>query len=35
MGCITKHFLNKETIIGVWKIEEDLPTLLSMVEMSA
>ena len=35
MGCITKHFLDKETIIGVWKIEEDLPTLLSMVEMSA
>jgi 4'-phosphopantetheinyl transferase len=34
MGCITKHFLNKNTIIGVWKIEEDLPTLLSMVEMS-
>jgi phosphopantetheinyl transferase len=34
MGCITKHFLNKDTIIGVWKIEEDLPTLLSMVEMS-
>jgi len=34
MGCITKHFLNKDTIIGVWKIEEDLPALLSMVEMS-
>ena len=34
MGCITKHFLNKDTIIGVWKIEEDLTTLLSMVEMS-
>ena len=34
MGCITKHFLNKDTIIGVWKIEEDLHTLLSMVEMS-
>ena len=24
MGCITKHYLNKETVIGVWKIEEDL-----------
>ncbi len=35
MGCITKHFLDKDTIIGVWKIEEDLTTLLSMVEMSA
>jgi len=34
MGCITKHFLNKDTIIGVWKIEEDLPALLAMVEMS-
>ncbi len=31
MGCITKHYLNKETIIGVWKIEEDLETLLEMV----
>ncbi len=34
MGCITKHYLNKETVIGVWKIEEDLETLLTMVEMS-
>jgi len=34
MGCITKHYLNKDTIIGVWKIEEDLPALLSMVELS-
>ena len=34
MGCITKHYLNKDTVIGVWKIEEDLPTLLEMVEMS-
>ena len=34
MGCITKHFLNKDIIIGVWKIEEDLPALLAMVEMS-
>jgi phosphopantetheinyl transferase len=33
MGCITKHYLNKDTVIGVWKIEEDLETLLSMVEM--
>lgn len=33
MGCITKHYLNKETVIGVWKIEEDLEALLSMVEM--
>lgn len=34
MGCITKHYLNKETIIGVWKIEEDIPSLLEMVDMS-
>ena len=33
MGCITKHYLNKETIIGVWKIEEDIPALLGMVDM--
>ena len=35
MGCITKHFLNKETIIGVWKIEEDITALLEMVDMSS
>ena len=34
MGCNTKHYLNKETVIGVWKIEEDIDTLLSMVEFS-
>ena len=33
MGCITKHYLNKDTIIGVWKIEEDLEILLTMVDM--
>ncbi len=33
MSCITKHYLNKDTVIGVWKIEEDLPTLLEMVDM--
>jgi len=31
MGCITKHILNENTILGVWKIEEDLDTLLAMV----
>lgn len=31
MGCITKHILNESTILGVWKIEEDLNTLLEMV----
>lgn len=33
MGCISKHYLNEYTILGVWKIEEDLNTLLSMVEI--
>lgn len=31
MGCITKHYLNEFSILGVWKIEEDLDTLLNMV----
>ncbi len=31
MGCITKHFLNEYSVLGVWKIEEDLNTLLSYV----
>jgi 4'-phosphopantetheinyl transferase len=33
MGCITKHFLNEYSILGVWKIEEDLHTLMESVEM--
>jgi len=33
MGCISKHYLNEFTILGVWKIEEDLKALLSMVEL--
>jgi phosphopantetheinyl transferase len=33
MGCITKHYLNETTILGVWKIEEDIKTLLGMVEL--
>lgn len=33
MGCITKHYLNRDTMLGVWKIEEDLPALLEMVEI--
>ena len=35
MGCITKHYLNESTILGVWKIEEDLDTLLSLVTLDA
>ena len=31
MGCITKHYLNEFSILGVWKIEEDLNTLLDLV----
>ncbi|MBN1107744.1 MAG: 4'-phosphopantetheinyl transferase superfamily protein [Bacteroidales bacterium] len=30
MGCITKHYLNENTVLGVWKIEEDINTLLRM-----
>jgi 4'-phosphopantetheinyl transferase len=35
MGCITKHYLNEYSILGVWKIEEDLETLLSLVTLDA
>jgi 4'-phosphopantetheinyl transferase len=31
MACITEHFLNENTLLGVWKIEEDLKTLKEMV----
>jgi 4'-phosphopantetheinyl transferase len=31
MGCITKHFLNEYSILGVWKIEEELNALLTSV----
>ncbi len=31
MGCITKHFLNEFSILGVWKIEEDLDALYKLV----
>lgn len=31
MSCISKHYLNESTILGVWKIEEDIKTLLDMV----
>lgn len=34
MACITKHYLNRDTVVGVWKIEEDLETLLGMVDLS-
>ncbi len=33
MGCITKHYLNEYSVLGVWKIEEDLNTLLETVVM--
>jgi 4'-phosphopantetheinyl transferase len=31
MGCITKHYLNEFSVLGVWKIEEDLDALLELV----
>ncbi len=31
MGCITKHYLNEFSILGVWKIEEDLDSLAELV----
>jgi len=31
MGCITKHYLNEYSILGVWKIEEDVDALLELV----
>jgi 4'-phosphopantetheinyl transferase len=30
MGCISKHYLNENTVLGVWKIEEDINTLLDL-----
>jgi 4'-phosphopantetheinyl transferase len=33
MGCLTKHYLNEFSIMGVWKIVEDLPTLLKEVNL--
>ena len=33
MGCITKHYLNEFSILGVWKIEEDINTLMEMVTL--
>lgn len=33
MGCITKHYLNEFSILGVWKIEEDLETLLDLISL--
>lgn len=33
MGCITKHYLNDSTILGVWKIEEDIDSLFALVNL--
>jgi phosphopantetheinyl transferase len=35
MGCITKHYLNEFSILGVWKIEEDINTLLDLVVLDS
>lgn len=34
MSCISKHYLNENSILGVWKIEEDIDTLMSMVTLT-
>jgi 4'-phosphopantetheinyl transferase len=34
MSCITKHYLNENSILGVWKIEENITDLLSIVTLS-
>jgi 4'-phosphopantetheinyl transferase len=33
MGCLTKHYLNEYSTLGVWKIEEDLPALLKDITL--
>ena len=33
MGCITKHYLNEFSILGVWKIEEELNSMLDLVSL--
>ena len=35
MGCIIKHNINDSSVLGVWKIEEDLDTLLQTVALDA
>jgi 4'-phosphopantetheinyl transferase len=35
MSCITKHYLNEFSILGVWKIEEDLDTLLELASLNS
>jgi 4'-phosphopantetheinyl transferase len=35
MGCITKHYLNEFSVLGVWKIEEDIETLLSLISLDS
>ena len=35
MGCIIKHQINDSSVLGVWKIEEDLESLLQKVTLSA
>lgn len=35
MSCISKSYLNEFTTLGVWKIEEDIETLLNMVNLDS
>ena len=35
MGCIIKHQINESSVLGIWRIEEDLNLLLQMVTLDA
>ena len=35
MGCIIKYNINDSTVLGVWRIEEDIDTLLQKVTLDA
>jgi len=35
MGCIIKHNINDSTVLGIWRIEEDLSSLLQKVTLDA
>ena len=31
MGCIAKYYINEDTVIGVWRIEETIRAMARMV----
>jgi phosphopantetheinyl transferase len=35
MGCVIKYHINDSSVLGIWRIEEDLDTLLQMVTLNA